>query len=278
MSQPSDSRETRAGESGFVRYIKTWTKKLESIDCPTSLVTDGMRSYRKAGRPITLRDVFEDKYMSGEFVQALGRWPTPLIFAGICTQDVRASQSFPYVIKKPRGHSGQDVRIVRDQAQENKLAWDGDFVLIERLLHQNGSIGELPLDYKCYVFGGRITYVHVIKRLSPGCKDLQHACYDAQLSPIPTPPPATAASDCIQPPTPQQFNEMKRYCRQLGIFPTLFTRVDFYITDDGVVFGEFTPHPNAGKRFTREFCKDADVQLESMLARAKRSSVSFVPG
>ncbi|WP_345160825.1 ATP-grasp fold amidoligase family protein, partial [Pontibacter saemangeumensis] len=103
-------------------------------------------------------------------------------------------------------------------------------------------------DYKFYTFNGEVASIQVINRLGPA-KGLT-SCYDENWKLMPnvntyypqaeTQPPPTCLHELLQ--------QAKLLSRSYGIF----VRIDFYATDKGAVFGEFTPTPFKGKFFTPE--------------------------
>lgn len=108
----------------------------------------------------------------------------------------------------------------------------------EEFLHGEG--GGPPWDYKFYVYGGRVVYVHVdINRF--GC---QRRCfYDRDWQPL----EIHGRVQLGKPgPRPARFDEMIKVAEALGR-DLDFVRVDLYdVPDVGVKFGEMTLYPSAG--------------------------------
>jgi len=120
--------------------------------------------------------------------------------------------------------------------------------LIEEFVRSEQGEYKIPVDYKLSLFNGELAVINVINRTSPKsglsssydenwnmlediCKLYQHAPYQE--------PPA-----CLQ--------EIISCAKKLSKAYEIFVRVDFYATDKGAVFGEFTPTPGRGMGFTPE--------------------------
>jgi hypothetical protein len=134
--------------------------------------------------------------------------------------------------------------------------WAYNFVpprlLVEE--HLSGPGGDIPADYKFFVFHGRCRYVQVITaRFGPQTEDFflpdwQH---------LPLRANALRAADPV-PARPDRLEEMISVAERLGR-DTDFVRVDLYALADRIVFGELTNYPAAGhcpfspERFDAEF-------------------------
>ena len=51
---------------------------------------------------------------------------------------------------------------------------------------------------------------------------------------------------------PACLEKMKMHAKELSKAYEIYVRIDFYATDKGAVFGEFTPTPSAGNYYTLE--------------------------
>ncbi|WP_347159733.1 ATP-grasp fold amidoligase family protein [Pontibacter chitinilyticus] len=118
--------------------------------------------------------------------------------------------------------------------------------LIEEFVRSEQGEYKIPVDYKLSLFNGELAVINVINRMSPKaglsssydenwnmlediCQLYQHAPYQE--------PPA-----CLP--------EMISFAKKLSKAYEIFIRIDFYATDKGAVFGEFTPTPGRGNGFT----------------------------
>ncbi len=118
--------------------------------------------------------------------------------------------------------------------------------LVEEFLRSEQGEYKIPKDYKIWAFNGNIAAITVINRTS--AKGGLSNSYDEhwnvvddigrvyELAPYQEPPA------CLQ--------EMVSAAKKLSKAYEIFVRVDFYATDKGAVFGEFTPTPGRGNGFT----------------------------
>jgi hypothetical protein len=118
--------------------------------------------------------------------------------------------------------------------------------LIEEFVKTEAGETKIPDDYKFYIFNGEIAAIQVINRLSPS-KGLT-TCYDAYWNQISNVNTYYPQGPTQQPPAclPELIQQAKTLSKAYGIF----ARIDFYATDKGSVFGEFTPTPFRGLGFT----------------------------
>ena len=118
--------------------------------------------------------------------------------------------------------------------------------LIEEFIRTEKGKYKIPDDYKFYMFNGEVACIQVINRLSP--KDGFATYYDEnwnQIESITTNYPTGTYQQA-----PACLKEMLGDARKLSKVYGVFARIDFYATDKGAVFGEFTPTPAMGKGFT----------------------------
>ena len=120
--------------------------------------------------------------------------------------------------------------------------------LIEEFIRSEKGEYKIPVDYKLSLFNGQLAVIDVINRLSP--KTGSSSCYDENWNMI----------ECIgklyqhsayQAP-PACLHEIINWGKKLSRAYEIFVRIDFYATDKGAVFGEFTPTPGKGNGFTPE--------------------------
>ena len=187
-----------------------------------------------------------------------------------------------FVIKPLGGHSSAGVYLIDTRADgslwchmtnqsfqhpdalaaeyKKRLAKAGKYKMSTEILREGyvrDSLGfDVPLDYK--VYGFYTGAVIVMQRYAP--IHLPHdkwafALYDrngTDLGPIRW---NTDTSPTVKMSLPDNFDALIRTTdRLLQQARVSFVRTDLYSTPDGVVFGEFTPVPNAGKEsFTPEY-------------------------
>ncbi len=134
-------------------------------------------------------------------------------------------------------------------------------ILVEELLRPEDGSDSLPDDYKCYVFGGRVELIEVVRRRGPrGWWLLRRfrrpwSATVHFLTPEWQPTPQAIllhepGRDQSPGPRPRCLPELIAAAERLGAAFGEFLRVDLYATDQGAVFGEFTVHPYGGSFFS----------------------------
>lgn len=118
--------------------------------------------------------------------------------------------------------------------------------LIEEFLKTEEGLYKIPNDYKFYMFNGHIASIQVITRLNSS--KAYNSWYDENWNQTINLTSNYPLGEAKQP--PKCLPEMIEYARRLSKAYEIFVRIDFYATDKGAVFGEFTPTPALGKGFT----------------------------
>lgn len=144
-----------------------------------------------------------------------------------------------------KAYSNEEVRNILAEALSKNLRLE---FLLEEFLKTEGGDYKIPVDYKFYMFNGEINSILVISRINSSKKVSNY--YDENWNPI-----QNLCEDypkgAYQPP-PTCFREMIKQAKELSRAYEIFVRIDFYATDKGSVFGEFTPTPGLGDGFTPE--------------------------
>ena len=118
--------------------------------------------------------------------------------------------------------------------------------LVEEFLRDEKGEYRIPDDYKMYMFNGELACIQVINRLSP--KKGYTTYYDMHWNQIENISTGYPKGEYQQPPA--CLEEMTQDAKKLSRSYEIFARIDFYATDKGAVFGEFTPTPAMGSDFT----------------------------
>lgn len=137
-----------------------------------------------------------------------------------------------------------------------------EFLVEEFLVNEDGKY-DILTDYKFYAFNGNIAAILVINRLSP--KTGFQTAYTEQW--VPTSELVTSYPKGRPQNPPACFEEMIEAVKKLSKAYEIFVRVDYYATNKGAVFGEFSPTPSLGnnstpfarkllKSFWAEYCAD----------------------
>ncbi|MDU8914026.1 ATP-grasp fold amidoligase family protein [Aestuariicoccus sp. MJ-SS9] len=120
----------------------------------------------------------------------------------------------------------------------------GARILAEALIADYDPAYPIPRDFKVYVAGGAPHVIQMVDRNGP----TRHRFYDRDWRPYDDFQTSNAAADPI--PRPPHFAALMDLATRIAGDIGVFMRLDFYIAAEGVVFGEFTSYPNAGKNFT----------------------------
>lgn len=113
-------------------------------------------------------------------------------------------------------------------------------VLAEEFVRNEAGQHRLPLEYKCHSFAGTIAAVQVMERLGPALA--RHRYYTTGFEPLPD--DLDAAFPPLAPQRPPAFlPEMLRQAETLGAALGVYMRIDFFASDHGCVFNEFSSVP-----------------------------------
>ncbi|WP_315867303.1 ATP-grasp fold amidoligase family protein [Pseudomonas sp. JV414] len=202
-----------------------------------------------------------NKLNAKEFASKFGVRVAKLYWEGGNASDIPFA-NFPdtYVIKTSNGTASREVvpvrrgwDVLRNQSASSELVrtfysellssseFRGTPILVEEFIEP--SRGEvLPRDYKVYCFGGQPHYIEVINRAVK-----RDAWYSIDWARIPD-----RMQRCFEPDLsiarPVLLEDLLFASRRLSeAYQYPFVRLDFYLTSDKVIFGEFTHTPFAGK-------------------------------
>ena len=159
----------------------------------------------------------------------------------------------------------RDALIVayRGHQEDTRTRITGGGLLEELVAPRSGQTR--PDDFKFLCFGGEIGLIHhrAFDPVDPGASRFRFWSPDWQdLGPVKYP-------DRIDPtlPVPPHAAEAVQLAKRLSAqFPVPFCRIDLYINEDGVFFGETTPFPNGGVDY---FDEATDTRLAALWAAAE---------
>ena len=126
-------------------------------------------------------------------------------------------------------------------------------IIVEELVQDYDSAFPIPRDFKLYVAGGKIHLIRVIDRNDPSGVRIE-SYYDADWNFI----EEKVRVPCKMSPVyekPPHFDRLMDWGRQIAEDLGVYYRLDFYISPEGPVFGEFTSYPCAGRGYTRSGAK-----------------------
>lgn len=208
-----------------------------------------------------------NKYNAREFAKLHNCQVPDLYWKGRNVQSIDFSK-LPdhYVIRPTIGHScnlvflmANDINLMDKQiysAENIKTILSKNLkenphleFLIEEFIKTEKGEHKIPDDYKMYMFNGEAATIEVINRLSPTEGSL--SCYDKDWNLTSNTAVNKFPQAAFQQP-PKCFAQMLEQAKVLSKAYEIFVRIDFYATDKGAVFGEFTPTPGAANYLTPE--------------------------
>lgn len=123
-------------------------------------------------------------------------------------------------------------------------------ILVEEFIQDYDKRFLIPRDFKVYVAGGRAHFIQVIDRNGPKAA-WNHSFYDREWTDIHDNMQETyRQGPKIE--RPARLHELVSLSEKIAQDIGCFMRLDFFISADRVVFGEFTSYPFAGMRYTPE--------------------------
>lgn len=207
---------------------------------------------------LAVKDYVANKIGAKYVIPTLGVWDKPENI----DWDILPSQ---FVLKTTHGGGNSGVVICRNRESFNRLSavkklnmslkqdiykklkeWPYKNVprriIAEKFIEDENSPGDLP-DYKFYCFNGEPNYCQVIRdRRTKETIDFYDMQWNHQefvgLNPI-------AQNGIIPVEQPKHLDEMERICRILSK-KIPFSRIDLYVIDEKVYFGEITLFPASG--------------------------------
>lgn len=149
--------------------------------------------------------------------------------------------------------SGDRVPLVERAAYTQKRYADSSFIkgnskiIAEEFIQDFDPSYTVPRDFKVYVAGGRPWVIQVVNRVGPKA-DWSHRYYSQDWVPYDQFQRENALAPVVG--KPVHFGQLMDLSNRIAQDINCFMRLDFYITAQRVVFGEFTSYPNAGMQFT----------------------------
>jgi hypothetical protein len=97
------------------------------------------------------------------------------------------------------------------------------------------------------MFNEKIAAIQLIRRKRR--KEAEHRFYTEDWEPFEDAMSIKYPIDNVVAP-PKYLDDMLIAAKKLGLAYNMYVRIDFYATDKGCVFGEFTPTPSRGNNYT----------------------------
>jgi hypothetical protein len=124
-------------------------------------------------------------------------------------------------------------------------------VLIEEFATPHAGGPLLPYECKCHVFGDHVAAVELLLRTS--AHDAKHRYYTTNWEPIPDRINTYAAEDHELRDPPAALEGILAAASSLGAGLGTYMRIDFFVTDSGFMFNEFSSLPLGGE-YNTPYC------------------------
>lgn len=227
-------------------------RRLANIDDP-QLLTEHVQRRKLLSRDPRLPDLADKVLVKTHVSERIGeRWVVPTLWRGICMPPI-AAWPVPFVVKSRHGcghvcivRDDADYRIARHRSRRWMSSRYGGWLdewlygeiepglLVEPFL---GIGPALPLDYKLFVFGGRVRYVQVHLNRATNHRWVVFDLNWRRVSP---------AVYGVDPVRPRSLPQMIAAAEELGR-DFDFVRADFYEIGGRPLFGELTFYPGSGR-------------------------------
>ena len=145
-----------------------------------------------------------------------------------------------------RGQSASPAEIRKCLRRSPTLDWAVPILAEEFVKTEDGRY-RLPIEYKCHTFGDTVAAVELIERRSARRGELRF--YTPGWEPFPDPMDIGLPQAELTSPPPC-LEEMLRCAQRLGTSVSTYVRIDFFSTDRGCVFNEFSSTPRKGASCT----------------------------
>lgn len=120
-------------------------------------------------------------------------------------------------------------------------------VLVEEFVRTETGEYAVPVDFKCHTFGNTVAAIEVVHRFSN--RQAHNGFYTPSWERFQDPVNLNLPRADTVPP-PRCLEQMLTWARRLGVAYGTYVRCDFYATDQGCVFGEFSSTPDSGHGYT----------------------------
>lgn len=170
-----------------------------------------------------------------------------------------------FVVRGLRGHGRNHVLVVaagrellrgeevspetlRRRVRRFRDGWWPLPILAEELVRSPDGSYRLPVEYKCHTFGAAVAAVQVVHRPHGG-GGVTTAFYTPAWEPFGDRGTLRLAPAPVEPP-PAFLAEMVDQAARVGAAVGTYLRIDFFASDRGCVFNEFSSVPGGGRGFT----------------------------
>lgn len=207
-----------------------------------------------------------NKHNAREFAKKHGCLVPDLYWKGRNIDEIDFSKLPQHFVIRPTiGHSSNNVFVLnrhlnlmdnihysfKEILKRMEVALDKEIhleFLIEDFVRDKQGNYRLPVNYKIHTFNGEIAGMNVLNKSGP--KSGKMRAYDENWNTI-----NNIACDLPIAPyqePPQCLKEMVKQAKTLSKAYEIYVRIDFFATNKGAIFNEFTPTPSLGDYFTPE--------------------------
>jgi TupA-like ATPgrasp len=206
-----------------------------------------------------------DKWNGREFAARFG-CPLPELYWHGGALATPPFESLPehFVIRPTRGANRDNVRVVtqgrelllRESATTAELRTRYSFarrvltpvpLVIEEFVRSEDGSRRLPPELKCHVFGGAVAAVELVERVVSVAHSRRY--YTPSWETFPDPMNTNMPISEIRS-RPEGLEPMVELAARIGAELGTYMRIDFFATDRGCVFNEFSTLPVLGQGFT----------------------------
>lgn len=142
----------------------------------------------------------------------------------------------------------QRATFVRETFAKGRFITPRTTILVEEFVRDHDPAYAIPRDYKVYVAGGRAYVILVVDRNHPRGQWTQ-SFYSRDWTPMGDIFQTSLPQGPVTPPPPR-LSELLALAERIAADIGCFMRLDFYISPERVIFGEFAPYPDAGGDYT----------------------------
>ncbi len=127
-------------------------------------------------------------------------------------------------------------------------------VLIEELIKPEDGRAALPLELKCHTFAGRVAAIQVVERRV--AYELGSRFYTTDWEPISDQMNTVFPLDEELKDPPRGLERMLALAGAMGTSINTYMRIDFFATERGCVFNEFSSVPGGRTRWATPYCDE----------------------
>jgi hypothetical protein len=212
------------------------------------------------------------KWNGREFSASYGATLPELFACGRSTRKLSLNSLPPRFVVRPEwGSAGHGVLVIvegRELRRDEEVPGDVTFgsyarsrgtagrYLVEEFIARDNDAPQLPVEYKCHVFGDMIAGIEVIDRDSPGPHRVTKGYFRPDWTQFDEPMDTSRPPVDVNLPDPPFRNAMIDLSGRLGATIGTYMRIDFFAGKSSFVFNEFSSAPNIKRPMYTPYCND----------------------